>query len=405
MEEISQHPPLHGGPQPAPAGDLTQDRSPESLHQDQRSLKDQGHVGECRPDPPEDQQEVQGPEPAQTEAHRGPGGRPEARLDQDLMQDEQIQKAASQHQDRAEHRSDSNPTTANQDAARESGGSLPALVVTAAEEPRRPTPADPASPVEPRMAVRPSELEIPTAAGVTGDLSPSSSSDGGDLLSLRSDLLSLRSDSFSLTSELTVSRRSEDDDTRSVAASSVMTALHWAAKQGCQEAVDMMLRSGVDVNIRSGYTALHLASIHGHQDVVQTLINTHKSDGEGSFLSTPHGAAEVKEALMQIAAARQKTHPALRLTGPVRTHTSTPASTRAPPQEGVHGSANEPPAAATAPRRAREDPAERRVRSLREPQTAICCESAPTHTGHTEHVPIWRLRPPPTNRQNNTDSS
>ncbi|XP_069580478.1 ankyrin repeat domain-containing protein SOWAHA [Brachyistius frenatus] len=277
MEEISQHPPLHGGPQPAPAGDLTQDRSLESLHQDQRSLKDQGHVGECRPDPPEDQQEVRGPEPAQTEAHRGPGGRPEARLDQDLMQDEQIQDAASQHQDRAEHRSDSNPTTANQDAARESGGSLPALVVTAAEEPRRPTPADPTSPVEPWTAVRPSELEIPAAAGVTGDQSPSSSSDGGDLLSLRSDLLSLRSDSFSLTSELTVSRRSEDDDTRSVAASSVMTALHWAAKQGCQEAVDMMLRSGADVNIRSGYTALHLASIHGHQDVVQTLINTHNA--------------------------------------------------------------------------------------------------------------------------------
>jgi len=29
------------------------------------------------------------------------------------------------------------------------------------------------------------------------------------------------------------------------------TALHWAAKQGRQEAVDMMLRSGADVNVRS----------------------------------------------------------------------------------------------------------------------------------------------------------
>lgn len=31
----------------------------------------------------------------------------------------------------------------------------------------------------------------------------------------------------------------------------VQTALHWAAKQGHQEAVDTMLRAGADVNIRS----------------------------------------------------------------------------------------------------------------------------------------------------------
>ncbi|XP_013878458.1 ankyrin repeat domain-containing protein SOWAHC isoform X2 [Austrofundulus limnaeus] len=57
----------------------------------------------------------------------------------------------------------------------------------------------------------------------------------------------------------------------------ITTALHWAAKQGHQEVVEMMLRSGADVNIRSngGYTALHLASIHGHQDVVRTLIASH----------------------------------------------------------------------------------------------------------------------------------
>ncbi|XP_041652200.1 ankyrin repeat domain-containing protein SOWAHC [Cheilinus undulatus] len=56
------------------------------------------------------------------------------------------------------------------------------------------------------------------------------------------------------------------------------TALHWAAKQGRQEAVDVMLRSGADVNARShGYTALHLASIHGHQHVVHALINNYKA--------------------------------------------------------------------------------------------------------------------------------
>ncbi|GLD72052.1 ankyrin repeat domain-containing protein SOWAHB-like isoform X1, partial [Lates japonicus] len=51
----------------------------------------------------------------------------------------------------------------------------------------------------------------------------------------------------------------------------ITTALHWAAKQGRQEVVDMMLRSGADVNARSGYTALHLASIHGHQHIVHAL--------------------------------------------------------------------------------------------------------------------------------------
>ncbi|KAM4573909.1 ankyrin repeat domain-containing protein SOWAHB-like [Odontesthes bonariensis] len=55
------------------------------------------------------------------------------------------------------------------------------------------------------------------------------------------------------------------------------TALHWAAKQGRQEAVDMMLRSGADVNVRSGYTALHLASIHGHEDIIQTLISAYNA--------------------------------------------------------------------------------------------------------------------------------
>ncbi|KAG7218056.1 hypothetical protein INR49_020666 [Caranx melampygus] len=37
-----------------------------------------------------------------------------------------------------------------------------------------------------------------------------------------------------------------------VAGGGGVTALHWAAKQGRQDAVDMMLRSGADVNIRSG---------------------------------------------------------------------------------------------------------------------------------------------------------
>ncbi|XP_037621921.1 ankyrin repeat domain-containing protein SOWAHC [Sebastes umbrosus] len=70
------------------------------------------------------------------------------------------------------------------------------------------------------------------------------------------------------------------------------TALHWAAKQGRQEAADMMLRSGADVNVRShgGYTALHLASIHGHQHIVQALINTHNAN---SSIRDYHGKTAV----------------------------------------------------------------------------------------------------------------
>ncbi|CAL8324010.1 unnamed protein product [Gadus morhua 'NCC'] len=54
-------------------------------------------------------------------------------------------------------------------------------------------------------------------------------------------------------------------------------ALHWAAKQGRLDTVDLMFLSGVDVNVRSGYTALHLASIHSHQHMVLALINTYNA--------------------------------------------------------------------------------------------------------------------------------
>ncbi|XDV52507.1 hypothetical protein PO909_021233 [Leuciscus waleckii] len=53
------------------------------------------------------------------------------------------------------------------------------------------------------------------------------------------------------------------------------TALHWAVKQGRVETVDMMLRSGADVNQRAGYTPLHLASLHGHGKIIQLLINNY----------------------------------------------------------------------------------------------------------------------------------
>nr|XP_021326384.1 uncharacterized protein LOC110438397 [Danio rerio] len=144
-----------------------------------------------------------------------------------------------------------------------------------------------------------------------------SPSDGTELSG--SDLLSLKSDTLSLISETNVSCKSDvEDDTRSVTASSVLslfprvqlepierdwlrcaalgnattlylllqqdptlvcrkTALHWAAKQGRVETVDMMARRGADINQRAGYTPLHLASIHGHEQVLQLLINNYNA--------------------------------------------------------------------------------------------------------------------------------
>ncbi|XP_014900765.1 ankyrin repeat domain-containing protein SOWAHC isoform X3 [Poecilia latipinna] len=225
-----------------------------------------------------------------------------------------MDKASGEYQNRSGPDLTSAPT--NQGEAGESGGCVPALVVTEADQARR-------SAAVPQRAARPPDLVIPAAISVSNLIS---SGDGGD--ANLCDLLSPRSDSCSVTSEVTISRRSEEDDTRSVTASSVMslfhrvqldplekdwlrssavgnmaaqrlllaqdpglvlkkdfvtTALHWAAKQGRQEAVDMMIHSGADVNVRSvrvceqGYTALHVASIHGHQEVVQTLISTYNA--------------------------------------------------------------------------------------------------------------------------------
>ncbi|KAK7122045.1 hypothetical protein R3I93_022983 [Phoxinus phoxinus] len=148
-----------------------------------------------------------------------------------------------------------------------------------------------------------------------------SPSDGTELSS--SDRLSLKSDTISLISETAISCKSDEqdgpeEDTRSITASSVMslfhrvqmepierewlrcaalgnattlflllqqdptllskkTALHWAVKQGRVETVDMMVRSGADVNQRAGYTPLHLASLHGHGKIIQLLINNYNA--------------------------------------------------------------------------------------------------------------------------------
>ncbi|KAK7505250.1 hypothetical protein BaRGS_00003412 [Batillaria attramentaria] len=59
----------------------------------------------------------------------------------------------------------------------------------------------------------------------------------------------------------------------------VKTALHWAAKFGKPEVVKLIANKvGVDVNQRSGYTPLHLAAIHGHEDIIDLLVTVYKAD-------------------------------------------------------------------------------------------------------------------------------
>ena len=52
-------------------------------------------------------------------------------------------------------------------------------------------------------------------------------------------------------------------------------ALHWAAADGHQQVVQLLLANGADVNAveGGGRTALHIAAIQGHQGVVKQLID------------------------------------------------------------------------------------------------------------------------------------
>ncbi|XP_008410853.1 ankyrin repeat domain-containing protein SOWAHC isoform X5 [Poecilia reticulata] len=186
-----------------------------------------------------------------------------------------MDEASGEYQNRSGPDLTSAPT--NQDEAGESGGGVPALVVTEADQARR-------SAAVPQRAVRPLDLVIPAAMSVSN---LSSSGDGGDANFC--DLPSPRSDSCSVTSEVTISRRSEEDDTRSVTASSVLSLFHrvqldplekdWlrSSAVGNMAAQRLLLAQDPGLVLKKGYTALHLASIHGHQEVVQTLISTYNA--------------------------------------------------------------------------------------------------------------------------------
>lgn len=54
------------------------------------------------------------------------------------------------------------------------------------------------------------------------------------------------------------------------------TALHWAAKKGRKDIAELLINTGMDVNIKSkgGYTALHLAVIQGRENVIASLFDS-----------------------------------------------------------------------------------------------------------------------------------
>ena len=57
------------------------------------------------------------------------------------------------------------------------------------------------------------------------------------------------------------------------------TALHWAAKAGKPEIVKLIAGTyGVNPNMKShgGYTPLHLAAIHQHQNIIELLTHTYR---------------------------------------------------------------------------------------------------------------------------------
>ncbi|KAI4874372.1 hypothetical protein NFI96_017456 [Prochilodus magdalenae] len=53
------------------------------------------------------------------------------------------------------------------------------------------------------------------------------------------------------------------------------TALHWAAKHGKEDMAVAIADAGADVNIKAGYTPLHIAALHGHRHIIDLLITTY----------------------------------------------------------------------------------------------------------------------------------
>jgi ankyrin repeat protein len=91
-----------------------------------------------------------------------------------------------------------------------------------------------------------------------------------------------------------------------------MTALHWAAMQGDQDLVQMLLAAGANVRATTrlgGYTALHLASQGGHSQVAAALLaagaNPNLATATGAtaaMLAAKAGSAETVTRLIEVGA-------------------------------------------------------------------------------------------------------
>uniref|UniRef100_A0A8D0GM74 Sosondowah ankyrin repeat domain family member B n=1 Tax=Sphenodon punctatus TaxID=8508 RepID=A0A8D0GM74_SPHPU len=123
------------------------------------------------------------------------------------------------------------------------------------------------------------------------------------------------------------------------------TALHWIAKHGDSQALQDFAagatKAGVslDVNVKSscGYTPLHLAAIHGHQAVIQVLVQklhsrVHVRDSSGKRPWQYLGSATSGEVWQLLGAPKGQTIFPAR---PIRS--ASPAARKAKSQEVVRG--------------------------------------------------------------------
>ncbi|XP_014912909.1 ankyrin repeat domain-containing protein SOWAHA isoform X5 [Poecilia latipinna] len=100
---------------------------------------------------------------------------------------------------------------------------------------------------------------------------------------------------------------------------SVITALHWAAKHGNENMAVLMADAGADVNTKShgGYTPLHIAALHGHRHILDLLIGTYgakenvrdysgRLPGHYLNIKDPEGPQEDCDLQFQVAQARER---------------------------------------------------------------------------------------------------